>query len=166
MKKADLSEEQMARFEAWFNNHNPPGFWQRYTKRYLGGVNKGGLTETFNKAVLVMQKAIAARQLKGLPEINSPEDFMRVCDLALDAQKQFFDECKRHNKFVPNFQKVTTWFNNNGWEYEVGSISEIKDKAPRQTPEKLNIPKDGKVVDIDKANEYRDAAKRKLGLIK
>lgn len=92
---------------------------------------------------------------------------MKVCDLALQAQKDYFDEAERRDKFVPNFKAPATWFNQRHWEAPVGSHSELKEKKEKPIPaQKENIPKRG--VGTTEAQTYQESrAKLKaMGILK
>ena len=121
----------MFNFDEWFYSINPktPGFWQRYGQKYCRSVSKGSPTKTLETATKAMTKAIKAPTLEGMPKITSPEEFAHVCDLALEAQKKYFDQALKSNEWVPSFPKVATWFNDRRWEALIASHTELTQKA-------------------------------------
>ena len=124
----------MFNFDEWFYSISPtkPGFWQRSGQKYCRSVSKGSPTKTLETATKAMAKAIKAPTLEGMPKITSPEEFAHVCDMALDAQKKYFDHAEKAKEWVPSFPKVTTWFNDRRWEAQIGSHTELLQKATYQ----------------------------------
>lgn len=150
-------------FNKWFYCDEPgkEGFWQRYTQRYLRTVSKGSWSFTLEKAKSAMKKAIKAPNI--VNNINTPEDFMTVCDLALQAQKDYFDEAEKRGKFVPNFKAPATWFNQRHWEAPVGSHSELKEKKEMYKTKKIEF---GKKVEGDPQYKESIAKLREMGIKK
>ena len=136
-------------FDEWFMK-----FWNKYDKKYTDNCSpkKGAIPKAKTAAKTAMNRSMREK------ESDSPEGFMKMCDMALDAQKAYWDEAKRRNKWMPNFPMVVTWFNQSRWGLELDSHSELREQ-PQKAMHKSAKPNIGVVTDINKANEYRELAK-------
>lgn len=152
-------------FFTWFYSKENPGFWQRYTQKYLGTVQKGSWSKAYEVAEREMKKAIKAKQPPDQPQINTAEDFAKVCDLALHDQKLFHDEAKRQGEFAANFCAPMRWFSHRKWEQQIGSHIELKKKT-KSMHKAREKPKLGKIIDQKKVEEHRKKLKEQLGLRK
>ena len=151
-KKSELSEAQKARFDEWFEI-----FWYSYDKKYTDNC-------TPKKGAKPLAKRAARNALNRYKKDTKKEleNFIKECDLALFAQKKYWDEAILLSKWMPNFPMVATWFNQERWGIELDSHAELKESIKKPAHKQAEKPLLGKVTDINKANEYRANMKKIL----
>lgn len=146
--------EETTQFDMWFEV-----FWYSYDKKYTDNCTpKKGAKPLAKRAARNALNRYTKDTKKGIDE------FIKECDMALLAQKKYWDEASLLNKWMPNFPMVATWFNQERWGIELDSHAELKESIKKPSHKAGKKPILGTVTDINKANEYRNEALKKLGI--
>lgn len=152
-------------FEDWFYGcDGVVGFWDLYDKKYTDNcsIKKGSKIKALTAA-----KSSCKRALKHCKEVKTEEDFFIKCNGALRAQQKYWEDAKRHKKWMPWFPHAVTWLNGDRWDIEVDSHADLREQADSKPFHKTGKkPVLGKVTDIETVRKQRAKLKQMVGIKK